>query len=106
MDCVGLVVLSLRAVGIDVPLTADYGRLQDYRQARRYFEQFCVRVGSPEIGDIVLFKTTQALHMAIVSEVDGVTPKRVIQALGPKSKVVDTALQFPPLMLWRPKWPS
>jgi cell wall-associated NlpC family hydrolase len=106
MDCVGLIVLSMRAAGIDVPLTADYGRMQDYRQARRYLEDFCDRVGSPEIGDIVLFKTTQTLHMAIVSEVDGLRPARVIQALGPKSKVVDTGLQFPPLMLWRPKWPS
>jgi cell wall-associated NlpC family hydrolase len=106
MDCVGLIVLSARAAGIDAPLTADYGRMQDYRQARRYLEQFCDRVGSPEIGDIVLFKTSQTLHMAIVSEVDGLRPTRVIQALGPKSNVVDTALQFSPLMLWRPKWPS
>jgi cell wall-associated NlpC family hydrolase len=106
MDCVGLIVLSIRAAGIDVPLTADYGRMQDYRQARRYLEAFCDRVGSPDIGDIVLFKTTQTLHMAIVSEVDGLRPARVIQSLGPKSKVVDTGLQFPPLMLWRPKWPS
>ncbi|ESY89016.1 hypothetical protein X739_00480 [Mesorhizobium sp. LNHC220B00] len=106
MDCVGLIVLSMRACGVDVPLTADYGRMQDYRQARRYLEMFCDRVGEPEIGDIVLFKTTQTLHMAIVSDVDGLRPKRVIQALGAKSNVVDTALQFPPLMLWRPKWPS
>jgi cell wall-associated NlpC family hydrolase len=106
MDCVGLIVLAARAAGLDVPLTADYGRMQDFMQARRYLEDFCDRVGSPEIGDIVLFKTTQTLHMAIVSEVDGLQAKRVIQALGPKSKVVDTALQFPPLMLWRPRWPS
>ncbi|PWJ93517.1 NlpC/P60 family protein [Mesorhizobium loti] len=106
MDCVGLIVLSMRAIGIDAPLAADYGRMQDYRQARRYLEVFCDRVGAPEIGDVVLFKTTQTLHMAIVSEVDGLAPKRVIQALGPKSNVVDTGLQFPPLMLWRPKWPS
>lgn len=106
LDCVGLIVLAMRAIGIDAPLAADYGRLQDYRQARRYLEQFCDRVGSPEIGDIVLFKTSQSLHMAIVSEVAEGRPKRVIQALGPKSKVVDTAIQFPPLMLWRPKWPS
>lgn len=108
MDCVGLIVLSARAAGLDAPVTADYGRMQDYRQARRYLEEFCDRVGQPEIGDIVLFKTSQTLHMAIVSEVeaDGLRPKRVIQALGPKSNVVDTALHFPPLMLWRPKWPS
>jgi len=106
MDCVGLIVLSMRAAGLDPPMTADYGRMQDYRQARRYLEEFCDRVGSPEIGDIVLFKTTQTLHMAIVSEVEDGRPARVIQALGPKSKVVDTGLQFPPLMLWRPKWPS
>ncbi len=106
MDCVGLIALSMRAIGIDAPLTADYGRMQDYRQARRSLEEFCDRVGSPEIGDIVLFKTSQSLHMAIVSEVEGVRPTRVIQSLGPKSKVVDTGLQFPPLQLWRPKWPS
>lgn len=106
MDCVGLIVLSARAAGLEAPLTADYGRMQDYRQARRYLEQFCERVGEPAVGDIVLFKTTQTLHMAIVSEVDGLRPKRVIQALGYGSCVVDTALQFPPLMLWRPKWPS
>ncbi|MBA1141762.1 NlpC/P60 family protein [Mesorhizobium neociceri] len=106
VDCVGLIVLAMRATGIDAPLAADYGRLQDYRQARRYLEQFCDRVGAPEIGDIVLFKTTQTLHMAIVTEVDELRPKRVIQALGPGSKVVEIGLHFPPLMLWRPKWPS
>lgn len=104
VDCVGLVVLSLRAVGIDAPLAADYGRLQDYRRARRYLEDFCDRVGEPEVGDIVLFKTTQTLHMAIVTATSAGRPMRVLQAFGPGSKVVDTGLQFPPLMLWRPKW--
>lgn len=106
VDCVGLVVLSLRAIGVDAPLTADYGRMQDYRQARRYLEQFCDRVGQAKVGDVVLFMNSQALHMAIVSEEANGKPLRVIHALGPKSKVVDTGLQFPPLMLWRPKWPS
>lgn len=106
MDCVGLIVLSARAIGLDAPMKADYGRMQDYRQARRYLEDFCDRVGSPEPGDIVLFKTTQTLHMAIVSEVKDGRPSRVIQALGHKSAVVDTGLQFPPLMLWRIRWPS
>lgn len=106
MDCVGLVVLALRAIGVDAPLTATYGRMQDYRQARRYLEEYCDRVGQAKIGDIVLFKNEQSLHMAIVSEVKGDAPARVIQALGYGSKVVDTGLQFTPLMLWRPKWPS
>lgn len=105
VDCVGLIVLSLRAIGIEAPLTADYGRMQDYRQARRYLEDYCFRPSGPALpGDVVLFKTTQTLHMAIVSEVKDGRPARVIQALGPKSNVVDTGLQFPPLMLWRPKW--
>ncbi len=106
MDCVGLVVLALRAIGVDAPLAATYGRMQDYRQARRYLEEFCERVGQAEVGDVVLFMNSQSLHMAIVSEVDEGRPARVIQALGPKSKVVDTGLQFQPLMLWRPRWPS
>lgn len=106
MDCVGLVVLSLRGIGIDAPLTADYGRMQDYRQARRYLERFCTRQGQAEPGDIVLFMNSQSLHMAIVSEVAQGRPIKVVQALGPKSKVVETGLQFAPLMLWRPKWPS
>ncbi|TGT76705.1 MULTISPECIES: NlpC/P60 family protein [unclassified Mesorhizobium] len=106
MDCVGLIVLAARSVGIDAPLKADYGRFQYYPQAREYLEQFCDRVGSPELGDIVLFKTTQSLHMAIVSEVTDGRIARVIQALGHKSNVVDTALQFPPLQLWRLRWPS
>lgn len=107
IDCVGLIVLAARAVGIDAPMRADYGRFQYYPQAREYLEQFCDRVGSPDLGDIVLFKTTQSLHMAIVSEIaaDG-SIARVIQALGHKSNVVDTALQFPPLQLWRLRWPS
>jgi cell wall-associated NlpC family hydrolase len=106
MDCVGLIVLAARAAGLEVPMKADYGRLQYYPQARSYLEVFCDRVGSAEIGDIVLFKTTQSLHMAIVSEVEEGRPSRVIQALGYGSRVVDTGLQFPPLQLWRPKWPS
>lgn len=107
VDCVGLVVMAARAVGLDAPLTADYGRMQDYRQARRYLERFCERVGAAEVGDIVLFKTSQTLHMAIVSEVDtNGRPMRVLQALGPKSNVVDTGLQFPPIQLWRIKWHS
>ncbi|TGP28196.1 peptidoglycan endopeptidase [Mesorhizobium sp. M2D.F.Ca.ET.232.01.1.1] len=106
VDCVGLIVLSARAIGIDAPMKADYGRFQYYPQAREYLEQFCDRVGSPELGDIVLYKTTQSLHMAIVSEVEDGGIARVIQALGHKSSVVDTALQFTPLQLWRLRWPS
>lgn len=106
VDCVGLVVMAARAIGIEAPLTADYGRMQDYRQARRYLEQFCDRVGQAIPGDVVLWKTSQTLHMAIVSEATDGKPQRVIQALGPKSRVVDTGMQFPPLMLWRPKWHS
>jgi cell wall-associated NlpC family hydrolase len=106
VDCVGLVVLAMRAIGIDAPLSANYGRMQDYRQARRYLEQYCCRVGSAEPGDIVLFKNSQTLHMAIVTKAELGVPMRVIQAMGHKSAVVDTALQFKPMMLWRPKWPS
>lgn len=106
VDCVGLVILAARAAGLDAPLEATYGRMQDYRQARRYLEQFCDRVGQAEPGDVVLFKTSQTLHMAVISEVDDGKPRRVVQAFGPKSKVVETGLQFPPLMLWRPRWPS
>jgi len=106
MDCVGLVVLAARAVGMDAPLEATYGRMQDYRQARRYLGQFCERVGSAVPGDIVIFQNSQSLHMAIVSETQSDHPVRVIQAFGPKSKVVETSLQFSPMMLWRPNWPS
>lgn len=106
VDCIGLIVLSARAVGLEVPLAAEYGRLQNFGLAREHLQAFCTRVGSGEPGDIVLFKDSQTLHMAIVSEVENGRPERVIQALGPGSKVVDTGLQFPPLMLWRLKWPS
>lgn len=106
MDCVGLVVLAARAVGIDAPLKADYGRFQYYQQVREYLQQFCERVGSPEVGDIVLYKTTQSLHMAIVSEVADGRIALVVQAFGHKSSVVETGLQFSPLQLWRVRWPS
>lgn len=106
MDCVGLVALSARAIGIEAPLTANYGRLQDYMQARRVMEEFCDRVGRGEPGDIVLYKNSQSLHMAIVTAVDeSGRPTRVIHSLGPGSRVAESGLQFPALMLWRPKWP-
>jgi hypothetical protein len=41
-----MIVLSMRACGVDVPLTADYGRLQDYRQARRYLESSATGLAS------------------------------------------------------------
>lgn len=106
VDCIGLVVLAARAAGIEAPLAADYGRMQDYLRARRDLGRFCDRVGLAEPGDVVLFKNSQTLHVAIVTEAIDGKPARVIQALGPKSKVVETGLQFTPLMLWRPRWPS
>lgn len=106
MDCVGLVVLAMRRCGVNAPLDATYGRMQDYLQARRYLDQFCVRVGQATVGDIILFKTKSTLHMAIVSQIDNDKPSRVIQALGYGSKVVDTGLSFIPMQLWRIRWPS
>lgn len=104
VDCVGLVVLCSRKCGLDVPMSANYGRIQNYHQARTTLSQFCVRTGEAMIGDIVLYKDTQNLHVAIVSVIDGNDrPKKIIHANSEVGTVVESGLSFPPLMIWRVK---
>ena len=106
VDCVGLVVLAARQCGIEAPLEANYGRFQNYGQAKWHLKEFCRRVGVPLPGDLVLYKTTQNLHLAVITEIDEThRPIKVVHAQSETMKVVETGLSFPPTMFWRLVWP-
>ena len=105
VDCVGLVVLAARDCGLDVPLEAQYGRFQNYQRAASLLREFCHRVSVCVPGDLVLFKNTQNLNLAIVTEIsDEYMPTRVIHAQSQVGRVVETGLSFPVHMIWRISW--
>lgn len=106
IDCVGLIVKSAEECGISVSDRADYGRRQSYMQLRPLLQDYCDRVEYPIPGDIILFKNSSTLHLAVVSKVRNEKIVRVVQAYGHGSKVVENGLGFPALQIWRIRWHS
>lgn len=101
LDCVGLVVLSARACGLDVPLLANYGRLPNFPRVKRELMRFGYRVGAISIGTVVIYNASHAVHMAIASE-NG----NVIQALSTVGRVTESPINFIASQYWQFKWHS
>lgn len=104
IDCVGLVIEAAKECGLPIDLEPNYGRMQNYARAKALLSQFCERVANPEVGDIVLYKDSQRLHVAIVSELREGKIRRVIHAHSEDLSVVESRIGFAPLNLWRIKW--
>jgi len=101
VDCIGLVVLAARDCGMNVTMAATYGDTQAYWEMKPILIEHCARVGYPGEGIIVLYKNPAILHLGVLT-----AEGTVIHAFGPKNKVVESGLNFPPKQYWRPRWPS
>lgn len=101
IDCVGLVVLSARACGLDVPLLADYSRRPDFARVKRELMRFGTRAGYLSEGSVIIYRSSSSCHMAIATDGD-----RVVQALSTAGRVVETRINFVPSQFWNFTWPS
>lgn len=100
LDCVGLIVISARNCGLDVPMLANYGRTPDYRQLKRELMKFGSREGAIFPGAVIVYKL-HSVHIAIAS-----SSTTVIQALNSVGRVTESGINFIPGQFWRFRWPS
>lgn len=101
IDCVGLIVLSARDCGLDVPMLADYGRSPNFSRVKRELMRFGSRVGFISPGTVVIYNSSHSVHMAIASD-NG----RVIQSLSTVGRVIESSINFIASQYWQFRWPS
>ena len=89
LDCIGLVIIALRKVGVEVQDRTDYGRRPDGKSLVAALEAHgavCVDVW--QAGDILLFRyDRQPQHVALVTGEDS-----MIHSFAPAGKVVETVI--------------
>lgn len=89
LDCIGLIVVALQAVGCIVADRRDYARRPDGTAlAAALAAHGAVRVDAPLPGDVLLFAFDgQPQHVAMLS-----APDCIIHAYAPAGKVVEVCL--------------
>lgn len=89
LDCIGLVVIGLRAAGILVRDKTDYGRRPDGKSlAEALLSHGAVLVDAMRAGDIVLFRYDgQPQHVALAT-----SDTTMIHSFAPAGKVVETSI--------------
>ena len=87
LDCIGLVIVALRAVGITVRDRADYGRRPDGKSLVAALQEHGAKqVAEINAGDILLFRYDgQPQHVALATGAD-----TMIHSFAPAGKVVET----------------
>ncbi|MBV8061589.1 MAG: C40 family peptidase [Alphaproteobacteria bacterium] len=89
LDCIGLVVVALRAAGIAVQDRQDYGRRPDGQALERALLQHgAVRVDTITAGCVLLFRyDRQPQHVALAT-----SDATMIHSFAPASEVVETCI--------------
>ena len=89
LDCIGLVIVGLRAAGITVQDRRDYGRRPDGQSLAAALLQHGARlVPAIAAGDVLLFRYDgQPQHAALATSVDS-----LIHSFAPAGAVVETAI--------------
>lgn len=89
LDCIGLVVVSLRAVGKAVNDRFDYGVRPDGKSLEAaLIEHGAVRVCDVCAGDVLLFRyDNQPQHVAMATDLD-----TMIHSFAPAGRVVETTI--------------
>ena len=89
LDCIGLVVVALRAAGLAVRDRIDYGRRPDGKSLTEALIAHGARqVGDIAAGDILLFRYDgQPQHAALATSADA-----MIHSFAPAGKVVETPI--------------
>lgn len=89
LDCIGLIVVALRAAGYKVQDRTDYGHRPDGRSLIEALEAHGARaVTDIQAGDILLFRyDRQPQHAALAAGPDG-----MIHSFAPAGAVVETSI--------------
>jgi NlpC/P60 family putative phage cell wall peptidase len=89
LDCIGLIVVALRAAGFDVRDRTDYARRPDGRSLiAALTEHGAVPASGIEAGDILLFRyDSQPQHAALAT-----APDRMIHSFAIAGEVVETII--------------
>ena len=89
LDCIGLVIVALQALGLNVQDRADYGRRPDGRSLVAALDAHgAVRVEAWRAGDVLLFRyDRQPQHVALATSED-----TMIHSFAPAGKVVETLM--------------
>ena len=89
LDCIGLIVVALRAIGVKVQDRTDYGRRPDGRSlAAALTAHGAELVNDIQAGDILLFRYDgQPQHVALAT-----SPDTMIHSFAPAEAVVETPI--------------
>ena len=89
LDCIGLIITALTAVGKSVRDRADYGRRPDGQSlVAALIDHGATRVEEIEAGDVLLFRyDNQPQHVALAT-----SPDTIIHSFAPAGKVVETSI--------------
>jgi cell wall-associated NlpC family hydrolase len=89
LDCIGLVIIAVKAAGIDVHDRTDYGRRPDGKSlAAALIAHGAASAGTVQAGDVLLFRYDgQPQHVALAT---GNTT--MIHSFAPAGKVVETLI--------------
>lgn len=90
VDCIGLLIVVARALGLSDYEVDGYGRTPDADLMRREAERLMVRTMHPQPGDVLLMRFHRdPQHILILTE-----PARVIHAWADAGRVVE--VNYPP----------
>lgn len=93
LDCIGLLVLSAKDAGVDIPDETSYSQWVNTDNLKDKIDLCCRRLqGSGEVqpGDMVLFNIVRSpQHMAMVTEVGTDGPTRIVHSYQSVGRVVE-----------------
>ncbi|MDR3425299.1 MAG: NlpC/P60 family protein [Alphaproteobacteria bacterium] len=89
LDCIGLVIVALKAAGVPVRDRSDYGRRPDGKSLIAALQDHgAVRVDDIQAGDILLFRYDgQPQHVALAT-----SDSTMIHSFAPANRVVETSM--------------
>ena len=94
VDCIGLVILAAQRIGIDVADPAPYDRAPQGTRLLRGIERHALRVGTPEPGDVLLFRMgLYGGHVAIATRHRAYGCPGVLHAYAPHRHVVEQPME-------------
>lgn len=94
VDCIGLVLLSLAAAGVEVPDPAPYRREPQGPRLLDGILRHGVRVATPEPGDVLLFKMgLYGGHVGIATHHPAYHVPAVLHAYLPRKHVVEQPIE-------------
>jgi hypothetical protein len=107
IDCVGVPLVAMRAVGIDAEEPAEYGVIPSATLLAGYLKKCCTLVmfEDRQRGDILQVRIgNQGRHCAVITKVRSATQSEVVAAVAARKKVIRTVRDLSQTVaVWRLK---